>query len=62
MLKLDLHSKRKMYTYWGGNVKANLWNLPYTEGVFLGAGYKPVNLFDRVYVNEKQSENKHMIT
>ena len=60
-----MHSKREKYAYMGGKAKAkskeeesnlaNLWNLPYTKEVLTGAESKPVNLFDRVFVNEKQS-------
>ena len=69
MLKSKLHSKRKKYTYIGRNAflkeeesnLANLWNLPYTEEVVKDAESKPVNLFDRAFVNEKQSGNKNII-
>ena len=47
----------------GGNKSnlANLWNLPYTKEVLTGSESKPVNLFDRAFVNEKQSGNKNII-
>ena len=67
-----MHLKREKYTYMGGNAKAkrkeeernlaNLWNLRYTKEVLTGAESKPVNLFDRAYVNEKQSGHKILLT
>ena len=40
---------------------ADLSSLTYTKEVFTGSKSKPVNLFDRALVNEKQSGNKNII-